>query len=173
MTTTVRRATAEDFAAWYDLRVAVAAEGVWIGAEPPVTRDEEAFVSRLTRDDAASFVADDDGTLVGAIGIDVWAGVASFGMWVGANRRGQGVGRALLDAALGWAADVSAHKVTLEVWPHNGPAIALYRSAGFAVEGRKVRHYRRRNGELWDAVLMARVLDHTSPGSPHPDALGG
>jgi len=27
------------------------------------------------------------------------------------------------------------------------------------------RHYRRRSGELWDAVIMGLVLDETSPGS--------
>jgi ribosomal protein S18 acetylase RimI-like enzyme len=171
MTVTVRRARADDYPGWYDLRVSVAGEGIWIGAELPVARDEDAFVSRLSREDAASFVAEDDGVIVGAIGIELWAGIASFGMYVAATHRGRGVGRALLDAAVGWAADAGAHKVTLEVWPHNGPAIALYRSAGFVVEGRKVRHYRRRNGELWDALLMSKVLDDTSPGSPHPDAV--
>jgi RimJ/RimL family protein N-acetyltransferase len=46
----------------------------------------------------------------------------------------------------------------LEVWPHNTAAIALYRRVGFVEEGRKRRHYRRRNGELWDAVLMGMEL---------------
>jgi ribosomal protein S18 acetylase RimI-like enzyme len=97
--------------------------------------------------------------------------VASFGMWVAATDRGRGVGRALVDECLRWSAAVGAHKVTLEAWPHNGAAIALYRSAGFEVEGRRRRHYRRRNGELWDAVIMAKVLDLDSPGSALPDAL--
>ena len=52
----------------------------------------------------------------------------------------------------------------------NAAGLALYRKVGFEVEGRRVRHYRRRNGELWDAMLMALVLDDFSPGSPHPDA---
>ena len=34
---------------------------------------------------------------------------------------------------------------------------------GFAVEGRKRRHYRRRNGELWDAVMMGLVLEEDAP----------
>jgi RimJ/RimL family protein N-acetyltransferase len=57
------------------------------------------------------------------------------------------------------------------VWPHNAAAIALYRKVGFQVEGRRRRQYRRRNGELWDAILMGLVLDEVSPGSPHPDRL--
>ena len=170
MSVGIRPARAEDYDAWYDLRVAVAGEAKWIGVEPPVIRDEAMFVARLERDDAASFVAEDNGAIVGSIGADVFGGVASLWMWVAASHRGVGIGRSLLQRVLDWAEAKDAHKVTLEVWPHNGPAIDLYRSSGFEVEGRKVRHYRRRNGELWDALLMAKVLDHTSPGSPFPDA---
>jgi ribosomal protein S18 acetylase RimI-like enzyme len=170
MTVRVRRATAADHDDWYALRVAVAGEGIWIGAELPIPRNEPWFAARLEREDAADFLAVADGVIVGSIGVDVHGGVASLWMCVGASQRGRGVGRQLLDAGLAWAADVGAHKVMLEVWPHNGPAIALYRSAGFAVEGRKRRHYRRRNGELWDAILMGRVLDLDAPGSGLPDA---
>jgi ribosomal protein S18 acetylase RimI-like enzyme len=48
--------------------------------------------------------------------------------------------------------------MALEVWPHNTVAINLYRRSGFVEEGRKVRHYRRKSGELWDSVLMGRPL---------------
>jgi RimJ/RimL family protein N-acetyltransferase len=51
------------------------------------------------------------------------------------------------------------------VWPHNGAALRLYERTGFVVEGRLRRHWRRRNGELWDALLMGLVLDTSSPGS--------
>jgi ribosomal protein S18 acetylase RimI-like enzyme len=91
-------------------------------------------------------------------------------MWVAASHRGEGIGRSLLDECLRWARDEGAHKVALEVWPHNAPAIALYRAYGFEIEGRKLRHYRRRNGELWDSVLMGLILDHDSPGSGLDDA---
>ena len=67
----------------------------------------------------------------------------------------------------------AVHKVTLTVWPHNGRAIALYRKFGFEVEGRLVRHHRRRNGELWDVLSMGVVLDTSSSGSGLDDQLGG
>jgi RimJ/RimL family protein N-acetyltransferase len=51
-----------------------------------------------------------------------------------------------------------ARKVALEVRPHNHVAIRLYQRAGFECEGRLRRHYRRRNGELWDAILMGLSL---------------
>jgi RimJ/RimL family protein N-acetyltransferase len=59
--------------------------------------------------------------------------------------------------------------VTLQVWPHNGPARRLYRQLGFVEEGRLRRHYPRRNGELWDAIVMGLVLDEERPGSSLPD----
>ena len=63
-----------------------------------------------------------------------------------------------------WCQTSRVHKLTLHVFPHNEAAIALYRKHGFVEEGRLVRHYRRANGELWDAIAMALVLDATSPG---------
>ena len=51
-----------------------------------------------------------------------------------------------------------AHKVELEVWPDNARAIALYLSAGFEIEGFRRDHYRRRDGTLRSAVLMARPV---------------
>jgi len=69
-----------------------------------------------------------------------------------------GIGAALLDAAIAWATAAGAHKMALESWPHNTAALALYQRAGFVEEGRKRNHHRRRNGELWDAVVMGRLL---------------
>jgi RimJ/RimL family protein N-acetyltransferase len=69
-------------------------------------------------------------------------------------------------AGIAWSRESGAHKVTLTVWPHNRSAIALYRKFGFVEEGLFRRHYRRRNGELWDAVAMGLVLDRESSGSP-------
>jgi ribosomal protein S18 acetylase RimI-like enzyme len=91
-------------------------------------------------------------------------------MMVAQEHRGRGIGGRLLDESLRWAREHGVHKVNLEVWPHNAAAIALYRSRGFSVEGRLRRHYRRSNGELWDAVAMGLVLDTQSPGSSYPDA---
>ncbi len=54
--------------------------------------------------------------------------------------------------------------MTLQVWPHNFTAQALYAKLGFVTEGRLRRHYRRRSGELWDALTMGLMLDTSSPG---------
>jgi len=168
----VRRAEAGDVDAWFELFEAVAAEGRWIGAEAPVdrVRAHEAFHGSLDADRAARFVAELDGRLVGELSVHRTAGVADLGMFVRDGYRGRGVGSALLAACLDWCRSNRAHKVTLSVWPHNAAGLALYRRFGFAVEGRLVRHWRRRSGELWDAVQMGLVLDETAPGSPFDDA---
>ncbi len=83
--------------------------------------------------------------------------------------RGKGIGHQIVEALIAAARDLGAHKIALQVWPHNARGLALYRSHGFVDEGRLIRHYRRANGELWDAVVMGLVLDDTTPGSPYGD----
>jgi RimJ/RimL family protein N-acetyltransferase len=61
-------------------------------------------------------------------------------------------------AAIAAAAGQGLHKLSLEVFAHNAAAIALYRRCGFVEEGRRVRHYRRASGELWDSIVMGLPL---------------
>ncbi|MDQ2727791.1 MAG: GNAT family N-acetyltransferase [Actinomycetota bacterium] len=159
----IRPATTEDLDAVVAVLWAVGAEGRWIGTEVPFDRQvrRARMADRLARDDAAGFVADapGNGGVVGNIGVVVAPyGVADIGMALLDGWRGQGLGTALLDAGLAWARDAGAHKAALEVWPDNAAALALYRRFGFVEEGCKRRHYRRANGELWDAILMGRHL---------------
>jgi ribosomal protein S18 acetylase RimI-like enzyme len=169
LTFTVRAAEASDVEAVVETLWSVAAEGRWLGTEVPFDREARAasIHERLDQPGHALFVAvstetagpNESARAFGHVAVDVAPyGVANLGMAVAEDWRGRGVGTALLDAALDWARGTSAHKVALEVWPHNDAAISLYRRAGFVEEGRKVRHYRRANGELWDAVLMGRPL---------------
>jgi RimJ/RimL family protein N-acetyltransferase len=159
---TVRAAREEDLDAMVDLLVAVAGEGRWIGTEAPVDlqRRRRRYAEDLQRDDTVVLVADAGGELVGHLGLVVAPyGVADLGMLVAAGWRGRGVGSALLRAGIDRARQAGAHKIALQVWPHNQAAIALYERFGFQREGRLRRHYRRRSGELWDAVVMGLLLD--------------
>jgi RimJ/RimL family protein N-acetyltransferase len=70
------------------------------------------------------------------------------------------VGGALLAGCIDWARRVGAHKVALQVFTHNEAAVALYRRFGFVEEGVLRRHYRRRDGEIYDAIIMGLPLDH-------------
>jgi len=140
----------------------VAAEGRWIATEVPFDRAERARRFEHTiavRDDATLLVVVDDLTVVGQLFIEVAPyGVADLGMCIVVDYRGRGVGSALMETAIGWAREHGAHKVALQVWPHNEAGIALYRKFGFEEEGHLQRHYRRKNGELWGAVIMGLAL---------------
>jgi len=158
---TVRRAREEDLDPLVELLVAVAAEGRWIATEPPVDRERRrrGMAAALDQERALLLAAEAGGQLVGQLWIEVAVyGVADLGMLVAEGWRGRSVGSALLAAALDWARQAGAHKVALQVWPHNPAAIALYQKFGFQREGLLRGHYRRRNGELWDAVVMGLLL---------------
>ena len=166
----VRRATPEDVDAVVDLFVAVVDEERWLGSQAPVDREVQRarFLEETTSERCASLVALVDDHLVGHARVDMAPyGVAGLGMMVDAGWRGRGVGGALVRAVIDAARDLGAHKVALQVWPHNDAARRLYLRHGFVEEGMLRRHYPRRNGQLWDAVIMGLILDETSPGSPY------
>jgi ribosomal protein S18 acetylase RimI-like enzyme len=159
---TVRRATAADADAVVAMLVEVAGEGRWIATEAPVDVEQRRrrLVEDIEREDAIVLVAEAGGQPVGELGLHLARyGVADLGMAVAAGWRGRGVGSALLAEAIDQARTAGAHKVALQVWPHNAAAIALYERFGFQREGYLTRHYRRRSGELWGAVVMGLPLD--------------
>ena len=170
----------DDVEGCVDVLETVVNEGLWLGAQPPLDRADrrERLLADLADERSVSLVAvadqDDEegrGRVVGHLNLHVAPyGVADFGMCVAPDHRGRGVGGALVAAAVEAARRLGAHKLTLQVWPHNGAARRLYRRFGFVDEGRLRRHYARGNGELWDAIVMGLVLDGERPGSSLPDA---
>lgn len=155
----VRPATPEDLEPSIDVLSVVAEERIYIGTEPPVDRERrmQRWRNILDHPKEAFFVAVADGTIVGNASVE-WAGVSDIGMALLPEWRGKGVGSALLAATLDWAEDNGSHKVELRVWPHNTSAIALYEKFGFEREGYLRRHYRRKNGEVWDCIIMGLQL---------------
>jgi RimJ/RimL family protein N-acetyltransferase len=138
-----------------ELFAAVAEERDGIATEPPV--DVEARAARWYLDGSLVAVAEDQ--IVGSIFIDASGhGFGEIGMTVARDRRGQGVGSALMVAAIDWAREHDLHKLSLSVFAHNAAAIALYRKFGFVEEGRRAKQYRRSSGELWDVIDMGLLL---------------
>lgn len=140
-----------------DLLSSVAAEECWIGTELPIDRDarRKGLLATMTRKDALVLVAHVGDPIVAEATLQPqWPGLLYLGMVVELGWRGRGVGTALLDRAIAWARDKKAHKVSLEVFPHNTAAIALYAKHGFVREGLFRAHVRRRSGELWDSIPM-------------------
>jgi RimJ/RimL family protein N-acetyltransferase len=159
---TVREATLADVDRLVEMVVEVAGEGRWIAVEAPVDveRRRRRFAENVEGDDAIVLVAEAGGEPVGQLDLHLAPyGVADLGMLVAAGWRGRGVGSALLAEGIERARAAGAHKIALQVWPHNSAALVLYERFGFRREGLLRRHYRRRSGELWDAVVMGLPLD--------------
>jgi ribosomal protein S18 acetylase RimI-like enzyme len=86
-------------------------------------------------DTQAMFLAWHDGAPVGIAGAFDDGRWNVVSMWVDPAHRGSGVGRALLDAVVGFARDRGATHVTLGVTDGNDAARALYERYGFAETG--------------------------------------
>ena len=147
--------------------------GATVGREPEAwllstdgwrsVTEERRYIRALKRHpDAAVFVAEDDGAIVGRLSVardphTASRHVADLGLMVAASHRRRGVGRALLEQAVAWARDSGVLKLELHVFPWNEPALKLYEQFGFEREGLRKAHYRR-DGEYVDAILMALRL---------------
>jgi RimJ/RimL family protein N-acetyltransferase len=137
------------------LFAAVAEERDGIATEPPIDVEKRAAGWPLE----STLVAVVAGEIVGELHIDETRfGFGEIGMMVAATWRGRGIGTALVTAAIDVARSQGLHKLTLSVFPHNEAAIALYRKFDFVEEGRRGKHIRRANGELWDVIEMGLLL---------------
>jgi putative acetyltransferase len=155
----VRDATFEDCDALGAGMKIVVDEGIWLAtAEASELELGNRFRQAILEGDQV-LALEDQGGIVGALGMHPTQaeGVASLGMWVVPSHRRRGGGRMLIEAALA-ARPEEVHKIELEVFPENGAAIALYRQLGFEEEGLRRAHYRRPDGSLRSALIMARLF---------------
>ena len=115
-------------------------------------------------------VAERGGQVVGNAGLTSMQAVRrrhAMGMGIAVDRaaQGQGVGTALMAALIDWADNwAQVLRIELGVYADNAPALALYRSFGFQLEGRHISHALR-DGEYVDTLTMARL-------HPKPPRLG-
>jgi ribosomal-protein-alanine N-acetyltransferase len=167
VTVVVREADPADAAALVDLASAVGAEPEgWLISDATwrSVGEERRYLRAIRRHpDAAVLVAELEGELVGRLSLSrdphpASRHVADLGLMVAASHRRRGVGRALLQAAEGWARAAGVRKLELHVFPYNAAALALYEACGFEREGYRRAHYRRAGGQVVDAILMARLL---------------
>jgi L-amino acid N-acyltransferase YncA len=170
-TTTIRHALAEDAASV----AAIYNQGI---AERQATfetrpRDVGEVVAWL-EGGLPVLVAERDGEIVGFARIspysdrDVYAGVGEQGVYVRADARRAGVGRALLEQLAGAAEDAGLYKLTSRIFTTNTASIAAHKAAGFQAVGVQRRHGKL-EGEWRDCLLMERLLGEASevpePGS--------
>lgn len=111
--------------------------------------------------DMRRLVAERGGRVVGLLGLHIHAGrrahVCGLGMFVHDDFHGEGIGTALMEAAVELAERwLGLTRMELTVFVDNPAAIALYKKFDFKVEGTHVA-FARRDGELVDTLAMARL----------------
>ena len=112
--------------------------------------------------DHYNLVALIDNQIVGQIGMIIMDNprrkhVANIGMSVSHQLQNQGIGTQLLEAIIDLADNwLALKRIELEVYTDNPAAIALYKKAGFVIEG-TAKAYAFRDGEYVDSHLMARL----------------
>lgn len=160
-TVTIRPLERSDIDQLLELLEQVANERLWIATEPGF--DTALYRARFERfaaaGDSGAFVAVSGGRIVGQLTVyphEEYGHV--IGMLVHEEHRRQGIGRRLLETALEWALERNLPSISLLVFPHNTRAIALYQRAGFEMRTYYRRDVPRKNGEVWDSLLMTRAL---------------
>jgi Acetyltransferases len=157
----VRPATSADARSFLTFWTAIVAEGGYVRSER-VSQPLRVYRRRFRRswtDREAQILAVRERRVVGHLFIQreahpVTAHVATLGIAVAADHRGEGVGTTLMAEAFTWAQGAGVEKIVLSVYPHNSGAIALYRKFGFVDEGRLARQSRKSYG-YEDEVLMS------------------
>jgi ribosomal protein S18 acetylase RimI-like enzyme len=109
----------------------------WQGRTEPDDATIAATVDRLLDDPNAEFLLAGEpvtGVCQLRYRLSVWTGTDDCcleDLFVEADGRGSGIGRELVDAALGRARERGCTRIDLDANEANAPALALYRSVGF------------------------------------------
>ena len=140
---------------------AIYADGIATGnatfeTEPPGWEDFDA--GRLA---GQRLVAVENGVVVGWAALSptsaraCYAGVVEHSVYVAAEARGRGVGRALLEALLASADAAGLWTIQTSIFPENEASLALHEAVGFRVVGRRER-IARLDGVWRDTLLLER-----------------
>ena len=130
----IRLATVDDAA---DVARLIAAFRDWQGRDEPSDASIDASVQRLLVDPNTEYLLGGNpatGVLQLRFRHSVWTGSDDAhleDLFVDADVRGSGLGRALVDAALERARERGCARIELDANEANEPALRLYRSVGF------------------------------------------
>jgi L-amino acid N-acyltransferase YncA len=86
---------------------------------------------------------------------ECYAGVVEHSVYVSANARGRGIGRALLEALVASTDAAGIWTVQTSIFPENEASLALHERLGFRVVGRRER-IAQLDGEWRDTLLLER-----------------
>jgi RimJ/RimL family protein N-acetyltransferase len=129
----------------------------------PTLEEEVAFVrSRLLPSNSTLLIAEVDGVPVGVVDLvgqsrTEEAHVATFGASVDKDRRGRGIGSALIEELVRWASAHGISRLQAYVFDTNPRALALYERHGFEQEG-LLRGAVMRDGQAIDVWLVSRLV---------------
>jgi L-amino acid N-acyltransferase YncA len=112
-----------------------------------------------SRHAAHRLVAELDGDVVGWAALSpvsrraCYAGVAENSVYVASSARGQGIGRALMEALVASAGSSGIWTIQTNVFPENEASVALHERVGFRVVGRRER-IAQLDGVWRDTILL-------------------
>jgi ribosomal protein S18 acetylase RimI-like enzyme len=131
--------------------------------EAPPLESMRAFIPDNIRKGYPQFVVLSDGEVVGWCDVlpkpwPIHAHVGVLGMGLLPPFRGRGIGRRLIEKAIGAARELGLSRIELTVREDNANAIALYRKIGFVAEGVQ-RNAFKVDGQYQNLVMMALLFD--------------
>jgi phosphinothricin acetyltransferase len=137
----------------------------------PVTLDERrAWCEERHAQGYPVLVAADQGEVLGFASFGPWRGAwpgyrytVEHSVHVRASRRGEGIGRALVEALFPLAVDTGKHVMIGGIDAQNGASLRFHERLGFA----PVAHFKEvghKFGRWLDLVFVQRILD--APGAP-------
>ena len=158
---TIRRATPDDAEAIS--RIFDTPRALWGTLQVP-HMSVEMRRKRIAEADAHTYplVAVVDGEVVGQLTLHGNARerrkhTGALGMAVRDDWQGRGVGTALMRVCLDMADNwLNIHRMELEVFVDNEPAIRLYKKFGYVIEG-QLTDFAFRDGEYADVYMMGRI----------------
>ncbi|MFC5775537.1 GNAT family N-acetyltransferase [Ectobacillus antri] len=163
----IRTAQEMDAAALAAVRLQIDGETENMDREPGEAYIDEAGFRRIIREDNESpvhvfLVAEVDGCIAGfarCVGSTLkrLSHQVDFGIGVLRQYWGNGIGKQLLQGCIAWADANEIEKIKLAVLETNTPAIELYKTYGFEVEGILRNDKRLSDGNYYNTVLMGRL----------------
>jgi putative acetyltransferase len=160
MNLTIRRAEPSDYEGMH--KIFSGPKVIWGTLQLPYP-SVEMWRKRLAENSENVFelVACVEGEIVGQVFLQIFPRprrkhVGQIGMSVRDDFQGQGVGTALMQAAVDMADHwLNVLRLELDVYTDNEPAVRLYKKFGFEIEG-TLKKYAYRDGEYVDVYAMAR-----------------
>src|SRR5699024_1672896 len=167
--TVIRKANLEDASRTLQIQKEVVEEGVFL----TTSSDEFDKTVEQQRDWMEKILANDKETMLvaetskGIVGWIVFfsqnrirlSHTGSFGMMIDKDFRDKGIGKFLMEGLLVWAdSNQLMEKEVLGDFSTNRRELALNKINGFREYGRKIKEFKRDNGEYVDDILMYKFV---------------